>query len=158
VSLGFGGDDDDKDKHIELAELLSFRLGRYIIGYCVTVVVVAVAAVVVTHLAITKTSIHFYLPPRRIRAEMEQLTIVEVAERNHGGSSGSSSSRINRNYKGFPTSDAGCDAGWRGLRGLSCWKICLMSALAGFGGLLFGYDTGNINGIMAMPYFENMYL
>ncbi|KAM7188866.1 putative MFS monosaccharide transporter [Naviculisporaceae sp. PSN 640] len=35
---------------------------------------------------------------------------------------------------------------------LRIWALC------GLAGFLFGYDTGNINGVMTMPYFENMYL
>ncbi|KAK4213099.1 general substrate transporter [Rhypophila decipiens] len=35
------------------------------------------------------------------------------------------------------------------------WKSIFIAAFTGIGGLLFGYDTGYINGVMAMPYFEN---
>lgn len=45
-----------------------------------------------------------------------------------------------------------------GFRGSSVWKALAIGAFAGFGGILFGYDTGYINGVMAMGYFENMYL
>ncbi|KAM7216595.1 General substrate transporter [Rhypophila decipiens] len=38
------------------------------------------------------------------------------------------------------------------------WKSIFIAAFTGIGGLLFGYDTGYINGVMAMPYFENLYL
>ena len=58
-------------------------------------------------------------------------------------------------------SEAGGDAepedddkpGWKA--SLYAFCLCVYGAL---GGILFGYDTGYINGIMAMPYFENMYL
>ena len=38
------------------------------------------------------------------------------------------------------------------------WKSIAICLFAGFGGVLFGYDTGYINGVMAMPYFVNLYL
>ncbi|KAK6951924.1 hypothetical protein Daesc_006449 [Daldinia eschscholtzii] len=34
-------------------------------------------------------------------------------------------------------------------------KAYLMCAFAAFGGIFFGYDSGYINGVMAMPYFIN---
>lgn len=33
------------------------------------------------------------------------------------------------------------------------WKTYLMCAFAAFGGIFFGYDSGYINGVMAMDYF-----
>lgn len=33
------------------------------------------------------------------------------------------------------------------------WKAYLMCAFAAFGGIFFGYDSGYINGVMAMKYF-----
>ncbi|KAL8962716.1 MAG: hypothetical protein Q9193_000918 [Seirophora villosa] len=35
------------------------------------------------------------------------------------------------------------------------WKAYLMCAFAAFGGIYFGYDSGYINGVKAMPYFIN---
>ncbi|KAJ9136438.1 High-affinity glucose transporter SNF3 [Pleurostoma richardsiae] len=37
------------------------------------------------------------------------------------------------------------------------FKTYLICAFAATGGLLFGYDTGNISGILAMPYFISLY-
>lgn len=36
-------------------------------------------------------------------------------------------------------------------------KAYLMCAFAAFGGIFFGYDSGYINGVMAMPYFIHLY-
>lgn len=36
-------------------------------------------------------------------------------------------------------------------------KAYLMCAFAAFGGILYGYDSGYINGVMAMPYFIHLY-
>jgi sugar porter (SP) family MFS transporter len=37
------------------------------------------------------------------------------------------------------------------------WKAYLMCAFASFGGILFGYDSGYINGVLAMPYVIHKY-
>jgi len=37
------------------------------------------------------------------------------------------------------------------------FKTYLICAFAATGGLLFGYDTGNMSGILAMPYFISLY-
>ncbi|KAK7956895.1 uncharacterized protein PG986_006117 [Apiospora aurea] len=37
------------------------------------------------------------------------------------------------------------------------WKAYLICAFAAFGGIFFGYDTGWMSGVMAMPYFINLY-
>lgn len=33
------------------------------------------------------------------------------------------------------------------------WKTYIMCAFAAFGGIFFGYDSGYINGVLAMDYF-----
>lgn len=35
------------------------------------------------------------------------------------------------------------------------WKSYLMCVFAAFGGVFFGYDSGYISGVLAMPYFIN---
>lgn len=37
------------------------------------------------------------------------------------------------------------------------WKAYLMCAFAAFGGIAFGYDSGYISGVLAMPYFIALY-
>ncbi|KAH7031122.1 general substrate transporter [Microdochium trichocladiopsis] len=37
------------------------------------------------------------------------------------------------------------------------WKAYLICAFAAFGGIFFGYDTGWMGGVLAMPYFINLY-
>jgi sugar porter (SP) family MFS transporter len=37
------------------------------------------------------------------------------------------------------------------------WKAYLICAFAAFGGIFFGYDTGWMSGVMAMPYFIELY-
>ncbi|KAK1238427.1 hypothetical protein MKX07_006573 [Trichoderma sp. CBMAI-0711] len=37
------------------------------------------------------------------------------------------------------------------------WVAILMGFFVAFGGVLYGYDTGTISGIMAMPYFKNLF-
>jgi SP family sugar:H+ symporter-like MFS transporter len=37
------------------------------------------------------------------------------------------------------------------------WKAYLMCVFASFGGILFGYDSGYINGVLAMPYIIHKY-
>jgi sugar porter (SP) family MFS transporter len=37
------------------------------------------------------------------------------------------------------------------------WKAYLMCAFASFGGILFGYDSGYINGVLSMPYVVHKY-
>lgn len=36
------------------------------------------------------------------------------------------------------------------------WKSYVMCAMGAFGGIFFGYDSGYISGVLAMPYFINM--
>jgi len=35
------------------------------------------------------------------------------------------------------------------------WKSYMMCVFAAFGGVFFGYDSGYISGVLAMPYFIN---
>lgn len=35
------------------------------------------------------------------------------------------------------------------------WPAIAVGAFVAFGGVLFGYDTGTISGILAMPYFDD---
>ncbi|KAI1849320.1 hypothetical protein JX266_004815 [Neoarthrinium moseri] len=37
------------------------------------------------------------------------------------------------------------------------WKAYLVCAFAAFGGIFFGYDTGWMSGVLAMPYFITLY-
>lgn len=37
-------------------------------------------------------------------------------------------------------------------------KAYMMCAFASFGGILFGYDSGYISGVMGMDYFINLYV
>lgn len=37
-------------------------------------------------------------------------------------------------------------------------KAYMMCAFASFGGILFGYDSGYISGVMGMNYFINLYV
>ncbi|KAK8042714.1 hypothetical protein PG994_013197 [Apiospora phragmitis] len=37
------------------------------------------------------------------------------------------------------------------------WKAYMICAFAAFSGIFFGYDTGWMSGVMAMPYFINLY-
>jgi len=37
------------------------------------------------------------------------------------------------------------------------WKAYLMCAFASFGGIYFGYDSGYINGVVAMNYFIHQF-
>ncbi|TFA99718.1 hypothetical protein CCMA1212_008461 [Trichoderma ghanense] len=37
------------------------------------------------------------------------------------------------------------------------WVAILMGFFVAFGGILYGYDTGTISGIMAMPYFKDLF-
>ncbi|KAH0494799.1 hypothetical protein TgHK011_008388 [Trichoderma gracile] len=37
------------------------------------------------------------------------------------------------------------------------WVAILMGFFVAFGGVLYGYDTGTISGIMAMPYFKDLF-
>ena len=37
------------------------------------------------------------------------------------------------------------------------FKAYLMCAFAAFGGIFFGYDSGYINGVIAMPYFIHQF-
>lgn len=37
------------------------------------------------------------------------------------------------------------------------WPAICVGMFVAFGGVLFGYDTGTISGILAMPYFDNLF-
>lgn len=37
------------------------------------------------------------------------------------------------------------------------WPAICVGAFVAFGGVLFGYDTGTISGILAMPYFDDLF-
>lgn len=39
----------------------------------------------------------------------------------------------------------------------SAWPAICIGAFVAFGGILFGYDTGTISGIQAMPYWMNLF-
>src|SRR5438094_80732 len=37
------------------------------------------------------------------------------------------------------------------------WPAIAVGAFVAFGGVLFGYDTGTISGILAMPYWQKLF-
>lgn len=37
------------------------------------------------------------------------------------------------------------------------WPAIVIGLFVAFGGILFGYDTGTISGILAMPYFRKQF-
>lgn len=39
----------------------------------------------------------------------------------------------------------------------AAWPAICIGAFVSFGGILFGYDTGTISGIQAMPYWMNLF-
>lgn len=39
----------------------------------------------------------------------------------------------------------------------SSWPAILIGAFVAFGGVLFGYDTGTISGILAMEYWQDLF-
>lgn len=39
----------------------------------------------------------------------------------------------------------------------SSWPAILIGAFVAFGGVLFGYDTGTISGILAMEYWQSLF-
>lgn len=40
----------------------------------------------------------------------------------------------------------------------AAWPAIVIGLFVAFGGVLFGYDTGTISGILAMPYWTRQYV
>ncbi|KAH1270732.1 hypothetical protein KXV81_006701 [Aspergillus fumigatus] len=57
---------------------------------------------------------------------------------------------------GTQATAAACGANCEGVPGKS-WPAIVIGLFVAFGGVLFGYDTGTISGILAMPYWQELF-
>ncbi|KAH2984010.1 hypothetical protein KXW58_009655 [Aspergillus fumigatus] len=57
---------------------------------------------------------------------------------------------------GMQATAAACGANCEGVPGKS-WPAIVIGLFVAFGGVLFGYDTGTISGILAMPYWQELF-
>ncbi|KAF4162015.1 hypothetical protein CNMCM6936_002663 [Aspergillus lentulus] len=70
-------------------------------------------------------------------------------------------------YAKRPNGDIGMETGFASTMGVlfekppgtegKAWPAILISGFVAFGGILFGYDTGTISGILAMPYWAETF-